>query len=156
MPVVQMQHVNWAGVGTECLERGSAEQPEPPGVVGKIPGRVAVEPLAIEGRGMIHQAQPIAVGPNVDDRDRAMARRRARIRHVHQGGALDGVRNRDIAVARQEDVDRRLQFLTAEAPQGTRQRVDDVGQAAGLGPRFAFGRQNRDPHRHAGHRTGRL
>ena len=35
------------------------------------------------------------------------------------------------------------------------ERVDDVGQTAGLGPRFAFGGEHRDAHRHGPHRTRR-
>ena len=62
VPVVQMEDVDRPAVGTERLERGAAEQPEAPRVVRVVAVRVAVEPLAVEGRRMVDEAQPVAVG----------------------------------------------------------------------------------------------
>ncbi len=82
--------------------------------------------------------------------------RRARVGHRHDRGALDRLGNGDAPVARQEDVDRGLELVTADRAERPGERIDHVGQAAGLGPRLALGRQERHPHRHGGHRTGRL
>ena len=60
---------------------------------------------------------------------------------------------RDVPVARQEDVHRRGD-VGWDPTEGSRQRVDDIGQTAGLRPRFAFGGQHRDADgRHGGHRS---
>ena len=148
VPVVEVEHVERPVVRAEGLQRGPAEQPEPPGVVGVVARRVAVEALAIERGGMVDQAEAVAVGGDVEDRDRAVARRRARIRDADHGGPLENGRDRHAPVARQEDVDRRLDRAGREPAERPGQRVDDVGQPAGLGPRFAFGGEHRHAHRH--------
>ena len=115
MPVVEVEDVDRPAVGAERLERGPAEQPEPPGVVGVVAGGVAVEPLAVEGRRVVDQAQPVAVGRDVDDGHRAVARRRARIRDAQRGRtASTFVGLGHAPVARQEDVDRRLERIAAQ------------------------------------------
>ena len=58
-----------------------ANKPEPPRVVGVVPGVVAVEPVPIERRRVVDEPQPIAVGRDVDDRHRRRAGPCARIRH---------------------------------------------------------------------------
>ena len=63
VPVVEVDDVHRAIVGPERLERGPAEQPESPGVVGVIARGIAVEPVAIERRRVVDEAQPVAVRP---------------------------------------------------------------------------------------------
>ena len=73
MPVVDVDDVDRPAVAAQRGERGPAEHGEPPRVVG-----VVVEGVAIEGRRHVDEAQPVAVGRDVDDRDgdgRAGARR---------------------------------------------------------------------------------
>ena len=85
VPVVEVEDVDRPAIGAQRLERGPAEQPEPPRVVGVVAGRVAVEALAIECRRMVDQAQPIAVGRDVDDgRPRLLPGRRPRIRDAER------------------------------------------------------------------------
>ena len=90
VPVVQVQDVDRPAVRTERLERRAAEQPEAPRVVRVVAVRVPVEPVAIEGRRMIDQAQPVAVGRHVEDGHRAAPRSRPRIRHAQDRRPLDG------------------------------------------------------------------
>ena len=56
-------------------------------------------------------------------------------------------------VARQEHLDRPLHDIALELAEGTRQGVDHVRQAAGLGPRLALGGEHHDAQRHGQHRT---
>ena len=158
VPIVQVEDVERAPVGTQRFQRRPAEEPEAPRVVGVIAGIVAVEAVAIERGRMVDQAQPIAVGRHVEDGDRADARRRARVRDAQRERALDVRRLGHPAVARQEDIDRRLDLGAAQFAERSRQGVDDIGQAARLGPRLAFGGEHRDAHRqlrHPRHRTRR-
>ena len=62
VPIVQVEHVDRPAVGAERLEGGPTEEAEPPGVVGEVAGRVAVEPVTVERGRVVDQAQPIAVG----------------------------------------------------------------------------------------------
>ena len=87
---------------------------------------------------MVDEAQAVAVRPDVDHPHGAVAGRSARIRHVDDGRALDRVRFRDGAVARQEDIDRHLDAGASDPAEGSCQRVHDVREAAGLGPRLAL------------------
>ena len=62
---MDVEQVDRAALGPERLEGRPAEQAESPGVVG-----VAVDPVAIEGRREIDQAEAIAVGHDGADDDR--------------------------------------------------------------------------------------
>ena len=78
----------------------------------------------------------------------AVARRRSRVGHVEDHRALDRAGLGHRSVARQEDVDRRRDVVAVEAAERPGERVDDVGQAAGLGPRLAFRGEKGHAHRH--------
>ena len=153
VPVVQVQDVDRYRVGPHRLERRAAEQPEPPRVVGVVSGRVAVEPVAVERGRVVDQAQAIPICGDVDERDDARARRGPWIGDVEDGPTLEGVRVgcRHAAVPGQVHVDRGGDRAGRQAPQGPGERVDDIGQAAGLGPRFALGGEERHSQRHGGH-----
>ena len=155
MPVVEVEHVDRPPICPERLESSAAEQPEPPRVVRVVAGRVAVEAIAIEGSRMVDQPQSVAIGGHIEHGHRADPGRRARVRDAQCQRPLDTRRLGHAPVARQEDVDRRLQLRAVEVAERPRQGVDDVGQAARLGPRFTFGREHRDAHRHGPHRTRR-
>ena len=60
MPVMQTQDIRWAVLDSRRLQRGPAEQPEPPGVVRVITGRIAVELGTVEGRRMVDQPKAVA------------------------------------------------------------------------------------------------
>ena len=141
LPVVEVEYIDPALLGAQRLQRGPREQAEAPRVVGVVPRVVAVEPVPVERRRVIDEPQPIAVGRDVDDRDRRRTGACAGIRHGDDLLDQDrvGPRVRHAPIARQEDVDRHLGGLVGHAADGARQRIDHVGQASGLGPRLAFG-----------------
>ncbi len=145
MPVVDVEDVERRPVALEGGERRAAQDGEPPRVVG-----VVVEPVAVERRGHVDEAQPVAVRGHVDDRDvdgGAAARVRDRQRRLGHRGRGDGHR----AVAGQEHVDRGLELRArlGQAAQRAGQGVDHVGEPARLRPGLALGREERDTHRHA-------
>ena len=150
MPVMQMQHVHGSAVGPQRLQRGAAEHPEPPRVVDIVAGRIAVEAIAVEGGRQVHQPQPIAVRPDVEDRDLAHARRGARIRDPHHRRAEDlrWLRRGHGSVPWQEDIDRGLDLGRAQRVQRASERVDDIGESAGLRPGLAFGGKEHDAQWH--------
>ena len=92
VPVVQVEDVDRPAVRPERLERRATEQPEAPRVVRVVAVRIPVEPLAIEGRRVVHEAQPVAVGRHVEDGHRAAPRSRPRIRHAQDHRPLDAGR----------------------------------------------------------------
>ena len=154
VPVVGMHDVDRAAVRAERLEGRPTEQAEAPRIVRVVARRVAIEALAIEGGRVVDEAQPVAVRGDVDDGHGAVARWRPSIRDAQAGGAFDGRGLRHATVARQEHVDRRVDLATQLAER-SRQRVDDIREAAGLRPRFALGGEHRDTQRHGRHRTRR-
>ena len=89
VPVMEMQDVERAAVGAQRLQRGPAEQPEAPRVVGVVAGVVAVEALAIECRRVVDQPQPVAVGRDVEDGHGRSSRRGPRVRHGQRRSRSD-------------------------------------------------------------------
>ena len=89
------------GVGPQRLEGGPAEDAEAPRVVG-----VVVEPGAVEGRRVVDEAEPVAVGLDREDTDRRDAARRQRIGHATTIDGWRPGRDRHAPIARQEHVHR--------------------------------------------------
>ena len=98
---------------------------------------------------MLDESQAIAVRVAAPERHRLVARPvtpRAADRHAQFEGAQAGGRY-EAAVPGQVDVDLVAEPGRRWRAQGSRQRVDHVGQAAGLGPGLALGSDHRDAHR---------
>ena len=146
VPVVDVEQVDRPSLGPERLQRRPPEQAEAPGVV-----RVTVDRVPIEGGREIDEPEPVAVGQHrADDHHPhalgvGLGRRPVRPGHGHPelllgdaGGQGDG------AVRRQEDVHRSVE--RAGPSKATSQGVDDIAQAAGLCPGFAFGSDGHDMH----------
>ena len=136
----------------ERLERGPAEQPEPPGVVGEVAaaGR-AVEAVAIERGRVVDEPEAVAVRRDVDDRDVDRAGERVRIGDAD--GRRRGRSRPEPARSGSAGGRRRRGHRSRPGPAAKRpgERVDHVAQAAGLRPRLAFGGDERDAERF-GHR----
>ena len=129
------------------LERCPRQQAEAPGVVGELAGGVVVEAIAVEGRRMIDQAEAIPGGVEGADGELGRAGRGARVGHAQDEGRRRGVRGYGHrAVARQEHLDGFVEEA-GNAAESTRQGVDDVTEAARLGPRLALGGD--EDHAHA-------
>ncbi len=152
LPVVEVQDVERTVVHPQGLHRGSAVQPEPPGVVRIVPRSVAVEALAIECRRVVDEPQAIPVRGHVHDRHGRRARPRPRIRHGQRRLAQDvaRIRVRNAAIARQEHVDRTVDAVDLRVTQRPRQRIHHVRQATGLRPRLTLGGQERHAQSHRG------
>ena len=143
VPVVEVKHVRRPALCPKRLEGRSAEEAEPPAVVGEV-----VEPVAIVGRRRLHEAEPVAVRRDVDEdhlRDAAYG--------VWVGyrdrRPPDGLRgDRDATVTRQEDIDRYLEVGRGHPTESPGEGVDDVGEAAGLRPRLALCGDERDAEGH--------
>lgn len=150
VPVVQVQDVERPPVGPHGFEGGPAQQPEAPGVVGIVSGGVAVQPVPLEGRRVVDESEPVAVRTDIDDRDLARAGGRPRVGHTERPLALDRrrIQRGQAAVARQKDIDRRDDLVIAQAPEGPCERVDHIGQPAGLGPRLALRGDERNAQSH--------
>jgi hypothetical protein len=127
---VSIDDVGRSSLHAHRLERRAAQQREPKSVVGIVAsvGDVIVRP--IEAGLMLDQAQPIAPAGRAPYRYRHAPAVSGRYEHVEFLGWLG---SRDAAVKGQVDV-----HLVAELTQCARQRVDDVGQAAGLGKRLTL------------------
>ena len=146
MPVVEVDDVDRSAVGAQCLERRPAEQPEAPRVVRVVTAdRVAVVAGPIERRRVVHEPEAIAVADDVDDRHFGRAGRRDRVGNADPPPRRLAVGQGHRPVAREEHVDRRLgpAVRPAECPG---ERVHDVTETAGLGPRLALGGDERDAH----------
>ncbi len=104
LPVVEVQHVHRAVVVEESLERGPAQQPESPAVVGVVAIVVAVEALAIEGRRVVDQADAIASRFELDEVDLRRALGSQRVGHGERS-ARRAIWHGHAPVQRQEDVD---------------------------------------------------
>jgi hypothetical protein len=147
VPVVDVDQVDRPlaprGVGPERLERGPAEQPEPPGVVGEVAAaRRTVEAVAVEGGRVVDEPEAVAVRRDVDDRDVDRAGERDAGRGHGRSSSRPLPRNRHGAVAREEDVDKPVGRARDVRAPGRARRPRRPG--AGLRPRLALGRDERD------------
>ena len=90
---------------------------------------------------MVDQPEPIAIGRDVDDVDFTGPGASSRIRDRDRPLAEDrvGTRFGHVAVARQEDIHGANDRLISQPADRPRERIDDVGETARLGPRLALG-----------------
>ncbi len=81
LPVVKVDHVDWAFVEEQRFDRGPAQQPESPAIVRIVPRRPAVVVVAIERGRVVDEADAVAARFELDQLDVGDARGRQRIRH---------------------------------------------------------------------------
>lgn len=129
LPVVQVQDVDRPLVVQQSLDRGAAEQAEPPAVVDVVGRAIAVVALAVEGGRMIDEPDAIAAVFELDQVHVRDAVTGQGIGHGQRPGRGSG-RDGHAAVPRQEDVDGRL----------------DVPGQIGFGRADAHDRPGADPH----------
>ncbi len=138
LPVVTMKNVGDAQ-NFRSLEHGAREQSKALGVVGIVPGRRAVEGVAVEIWRILDEIKAhTALTASADHRGETILVVEG---NGHAANHGRGFGQLGLAIARQVDAD-----LMAQGSEGAGQGADHVGQPAGLRKWNAFGSGEYDVH----------